>query len=117
MGDTTLSDIADVEKNQKSVRIRFRRRFADTPHVVVTAKLSTGMRRLDPEHVSRSSFLVKVNAIPFVRNYALEWEATGEAEHFAFGVFRIAAGLGAVLALYATMVELRWVPNVLDLIK
>ena len=116
MGDVTINGSEDVAKNQKSVRVRFRRRFADPPHVTVTAKLSTGMRRLEPEHVSRSSFLVKVNAIPFIRNYALEWEATGEAEHFAFGLFRIAAGVGAVLALYATMVDLQWVPNVLDVI-
>lgn len=116
MGEVRLTGIEQVGKSQKIVRVRFRRRFADTPHVVVTAKLSTGMRRLDCEHVSRSSFLVRVNAIPFVRNYALEWEAEGEAELFAFGVFRIAASLGAILALYATMVELRWVPNILDLI-
>lgn len=117
MGEATLTGSEEVAKNQKIVRVRFRRRFADIPHVVVTAKLSTGLRRLEPEHVSKSSFLVRVNAIPFVRNYALEWEARGETEHFAFGIFRIAAGLGAVLALYATMVELRWAPNVLDLIQ
>ncbi|GAM97193.1 hypothetical protein U91I_00818 [alpha proteobacterium U9-1i] len=113
----TLTGSEEVAKDQKSVRVRFQRRFSDKPHVVVTAKLSTGLRRLEPEHVSRSSFFVKVNAIPFVRNYALEWEATGEAEHFALGFFRIAAGLGGILALYATMVELRWAPNVLDLWK
>jgi hypothetical protein len=117
MGDLTQKGSEEVAKDQKSVRVRFRRRFADIPHVVVTARLSTGLRRLDPEHVSRSSFVVRVNAIPFVRNYEVEWEAQGDAEHAAFGLFRVAAGLGALLALYATMVELRWVPNVLDLLN
>lgn len=117
MGEVKLTGSVEVAKNQKSVRVRFRRRFADPPHVVITAKLSTGLRRLEPEHVSRSSFVVRVNAIPFVRNYALAWEANGEAEHSMFGLFRVAAGVGAVLALYATMVELRWAPNVLDLLK
>jgi hypothetical protein len=92
MGDLTQKGSEEVAKDQKSVRVRFRRRFADIPHVVVTARL-------------------------FVRNYEVEWEAQGDAEHAAFGLFRVAAGLGALLALYATMVELRWVPNVLDLLN
>jgi len=59
-----------------------------------------------------------VNAIPLVeQNYPLEWEANGEVEPAVYGIFRVAMALGGILAIYATLVELGWARNLLDLLS
>jgi len=98
------------------VRVRFPRPFSEKPALNVTARVGTVAKSIQPKLLTRRGFKVRVNAIPLVeQSYELAWEATGEVQPFVFEIFRWAAGIGAVLALYATLLELGWIDRLLNL--
>ena len=116
MGEVTQAGTEVIAKKQKWLRVRFRRVFSELPHVEIYAMVGALRKTIRPEHCTRRGFKVRVNAIPFVeQSYPLEWSATGEVEPLLSRVVRSVAVAATIVGVYAALVELGWVQNLVEL--
>ncbi len=118
MGDRSFKGSRDAVCGTET-RISFPRRFKEKPHVKAFLVMGASHRSLlAPKHVSKAGFIVEPKLIlGEKKNCQVEWEATGEVESRFWLPFKIFAPLAAAFGMYATAVQLGWVPNLLLLLE